>query len=106
MFWGVFGRSRVATKSKLERAVEDGASKMNDAQREIVMSQFRDYKRNKARISEIDGEISAQVHFPAGSDAMKAQLARKMSLDNERALLVKANNEIAAKLFEQLADKE
>lgn len=94
-------------KTRLERAVEAQADSLNEAQRAIVLSQFRDYKRNRARIAAIEVALSAgHPNPPAGSDEMKAQLAQRMTLSNERAALISANNQIAATLFEQLADKE
>ena len=96
----------MATKSKLEQAVETQAANLNDAQREIVRSQFREYKRNRARITEIDDELrSAQMRSKSGADP-KALVARNMALANERTQLVTANNDIAAKLFDQLGSKE
>ena len=94
----------MATKSKLEQAVEAQASNLNDAQREIVMSQFKLYKQNRARISEIGDELRASRR--AAPVESKAQVARNMALVNEMSQLVNANNGIAANLFDQLSDKE
>lgn len=95
------------TKSKLQVAVEKRAASLNDVQREIVLAQFADYRKNKARIAQIEKVLnSPHPNPPAGSDAMKDLLARRMTLANERAQLVAANSEITSKLFFQLGGKE
>lgn len=93
----------MATKSKLEQAVEKQASSLNDAQREIVLAQFSTYKRNKVRISQIEDTLSL-VNMQPALMPEKAQvlLAQRASLVSERSQLVEANNEIAASLFTQL----
>ena len=103
---GQFGeRSRLATKSKLEQAVEKQASCLNDAQRHLVMSQFSDYKENKARISEIDDRIEMMdVQVLANPELEKLKLAQRSTLVSERNQLKEANAAIAAKLFPQLGD--
>ncbi len=107
--WGEIGqfgeRSRLATKSKLEQAVEKQASCLNDAQRHLVMSQFSDYKENKARISEIDDRIEMMdVQVLANPELEKLKLAQRSTLVSERNQLKEANAAIAAKLFPQLGD--
>lgn len=100
-------RSRVATKSKLEQAVEKQAEGLNDVQRRLVMSQFSDFKRNKARIAEIDDKIGAlDVQMLANPEQEKLRLAQRSTLVSERSHLVEANNGIAANLFDQLGEKE
>ena len=95
----------MATKSKLERAVEDGAGRLNDAQREIVLSQLRDYKRNRARIDVIDSTLSSMDKLPvAGVDGARVSLAQRTALVAERGKLAEANNAISSRLFEQLGD--
>ena len=103
---GQFGeRSRLATKSKLEQAVEKQASCLNDAQRHLVMSQFSDYKANKARISEIDDRIEMMdVQVLANPELEKLKLAQRSTLVSERNQLKEANAAIAAKLFPQLGN--
>lgn len=90
-------------KTKLEKAVEQGTTSLNDAQREIVMSQFRDYKRNKARITEIADLLGTKRSTVSSSDA-RALAAERAVLANEQAALMKANAEISDKLFNQLSD--
>ena len=87
----------MATKSKLEKAVEDRVSSLNEAQRELVLSQLSDFKRNKGRIAEIEDALVTSGRHPSAERSMLA---------TERAQLVTANNEIAAKLFNQLKDEE
>ena len=97
----------MATKTKLRQAVEERAARLNAVQRELVMAQLREYERNCRRISAIDDALAAkQPHHPAGSDAMKEQLARKMTLDNERAKLVSVNSDITEKLFGFMEDDD
>jgi hypothetical protein len=94
-------------KTKLERAVETQASELNDAQRELVLSQYRDYKRNRERISRIDETLKMIDLQPVvGPDGAKVHLASRMQLADERSRLMEVNNGIAAKLFEQLGGKE
>ena len=88
--WG-----KMATKSKLEQAVEKKASSLNDAQKELVLSQFSVYKRNKARIAEIEDVLRISSCTPSTD---------RSNLATERNQLTIANNEIAAKLFQQLKD--
>lgn len=92
----------MATKSKLERAVEQQASNLNPAQKELVMSQFSTYKWNKSRIECI--EDSLRVIDSTHLDKEKADmlLGKRDSLVSERNQLSIANSNISAKLFEQL----
>lgn len=97
----------MATKSKLEQAVEKQAEGLNDVQRRLVMSQFSDFKRNKARIAEIDDKVGAlDVQMLANPEQEKLRLAQRATLVSERSHLVEANNGIAANLFDQLGEKE
>lgn len=99
------GRSQLATKSKLEQAVEKQASCLNNAQRHLVMSQFSDYKDNKARISEIDDRLGMMdVQILANPEQEKLKLAQRSNLISERSQLKEANASIAAKLFAQLGN--
>lgn len=95
----------MATKSKLEQAVEKQASCLNNAQRHLVMSQFSDYKDNKARISEIDDRLGMMdVQILANPEQEKLKLAQRSNLISERSQLKEANASIAAKLFAQLGN--
>lgn len=91
------------TKTKLEKAVEENASKLNGAQRELVMAQFADYKRNKTRIAQIEDTLRLRQSSATSSSARAAQRAE---LVNERAQLIDVNGRIAKRLFEQLSDRD
>ncbi len=95
----------MATKSKLERAVEKQAATLNEAQKELILAQFSIYKRGKAKIAEVENKIAViDMQKSLVPEKAKMQLAQRASLVSERSLLVEANNEIAAKLFEQLGN--
>ena len=102
---GVFGKGPMATKSKLDLAVEKHAGRLNDAQRELVLSQLSDHKRNRARIAQIEETLRLMDVQPvSGPDGTKVHLAQRMSLTSERAQLIDTNNGIASRLFEQLRE--
>jgi len=97
----------MATKSKLEQAVEKQASDLNEAQKELVKSQFSEFKRNKARIMQIDDILESPVAAQeSDGDKAKLQIAKRMALTSERSQLVTTNNEIASTLFNQLRDEK
>lgn len=98
---GRFREGHVPTKTKLEQAVEENASKLNKAQRELVIAQFSDYKKNKARIAQIEDTLRLRQSSATSTSAMNAQRAE---LVNERAQLIDVNGRIAKRLFEQLSD--
>ena len=106
--FGRFGeRNRVATKSKLEQAVEKQAANLNDAQRALLLSQFDTYKQNKARLAEIDDHIGMlDVQNLASHDNEKIRLARRATLVSEKSQLQAANSTISANLFDQLGVRE
>lgn len=93
----------MATKSKLEKAVEENASDLNGAQRELVLAQFSDWKRNNARIGQIEDALRLGRSSATSTSARNAQRAE---LVNERAQLIDVNGRIAARLFEQLSDRD
>lgn len=95
----------MATKNKLEREIENQAAQLSAAQREIVLSQFSDYKRNKARIAAIEDLLNAPRKTQVTTSAANAEAAAIRDLTRERAQLMAVNNEIAAKLFDQLSDR-
>lgn len=99
-------RSRVATKTKLEQAIEERASTLNDAQRELVMSQFSTYKRNRARMAEIDSQLKIlnSMHT-ATREEVRMKQAERSTLSYEHNQLATANSKIAAELFDQLGDR-
>lgn len=84
------------TKTKLEKAIEDGVSSLNDAQRQLVLAQFSDWKRNKARIVEIEDMLKLKK---PGHDEQRCDLV------NERAQLIDVNGRILARLSDQLSDR-
>ena len=97
----------MATRSKLEQAVEKKATDLNEAQQELVRSQFTEYKKNKARISQIE-DLLGTAHIANTSDPEQAKvhIANRMALASERSQLVTTNNEIASTLFDQLRDEK
>lgn len=102
--WALFGRSRVA-KSKLERAVEERASDLNDAQKELVMSQLSAYRKNLARLSKVESEIAAVNAVQAATrEDVRLKQARRASLTYEHGQLTTANSRIAADLNEFLKE--
>lgn len=84
------------TKTKLEKAIEDGVSSLNDVQRQLVLAQFSDWKRNKARIVEIEDML--KLRKPS-RDEQRAELVA------EKAQLMDVNGRILARLAEQLSDR-
>lgn len=96
----------MATKSKLERAVEEQASKLNDARKELVMSQLSAYRQNEKRMARISESLSLMDSQARSSIDVAATLAKpQAALAAERAQLSAANSEIASKLFDQLDGK-
>lgn len=91
----------MATKSKLEKAISERSESLNPAQRELVMSQFADWKRNKARIAQIEDILGTRRRAASG-----AFVEHRPELVNERAQLIDVNGRIAARLFEQLSEDE
>lgn len=101
----ISGRNGLATKTKLERAVEEQLESLNDAQREIVLSQLSDYRRNRARISEIDARTDALNAAPCATrEAVRMKQAERSGLSYERNQLAIANSRISADLFDLLDD--
>ena len=83
-------------KSKLEKAIEEGVSGLNDAQKQLVLAQFADWKRNKTRIAEIEDALKLKK---PGRDEQRCDLV------NERAQLIDVNGRILARLSDQLSDR-
>lgn len=95
----------MATKSKLERAVEERAKSLNDAQRELLLSQFKTYKENKARIGLLENRIGVlDVQNLANPEKEKLRLAERAALVSERSQLTEVNDGIAANLFNHLKE--
>lgn len=91
----------MATKSKLEQAVERQAENLNDAQRELVMSQLSVYKKNLSRLSRIESELAAvNAVQPTTREEVRAKQAQRASLTYEHGQLTTSNSRIAAELFE------
>ena len=90
----------MATKSKLEQAVENRAADLNEAQRELVLSQFSTYKKNAARIAQISDELRAvNARGTVTRDEVRAKQADRASLAYEQNQLSTASSKIAADLF-------
>ena len=97
---GRFRKDRMATKSKLEQAVEQRAADLNDAQRELVMSQLSAYKTNAARLSQIKSQLDAvNAKGVTTREEVREKQAFRASLTYEQAQLSTANAKIAAELF-------
>lgn len=93
----------MATKTKLEQAVERQADSLSEAQKELALSQCAAYKRNRDRISQLEGKIAAIDACPYHTmDEMRVKQAERSSLAYERAQLMAANSRIAFELSELL----
>ena len=93
----------MATKSKLEQAVEAMMDSLNPAQRELVRSQLSEYRQNKARMARIDAQLVALEPRNAHSiNEVRLQQAQRASLSYERSQLAIANSRIATELSELL----
>ena len=91
----------MATKSRLEQAVEKKASELNDAQRELVMSQLSVYKKNAARLTKVEDEMCAvDSMVPTTRDELRKKQSQRSTLAYERNQLTTANSRIASDLFE------
>ena len=90
------------TKTKLEKAVEEHIGGFSRAQREIIMSQLQEYRRNRARIADITDALAMRVSSVSTSGA-NAVMAERIALAEEKASLLKANAEIADMLFGRLS---
>ena len=97
---GGFGRLLLA-KSKLEKAIEEAITGLNDAQKQLVLAQFSDWKRNKARIAQIEDMLRLRQSSATSTSARAAQRAELMA---ERTQLMDLNGRILARLTEQLSD--
>lgn len=96
---GRFREGHVPTKTKLEKAVEENAADLNDAQRELVLAQFADWKRNRTRIAQVEDTLRLSRSKDSPGSQKTAELV------NERAQLIDINGRIAKRLFEQLSDR-
>ena len=87
-------------KSKLEQAVERRAGDLNDAQRELVMSQLSTYKRNSTRLSQIESELDSLNAMTATTrEEVRVKQAQRASLSYEHNQIATANSKIATDLF-------
>lgn len=90
----------MATKSKLEQAVEKQAETLNEAQRRIVSDQLSIYKKNKDRITWIEARLKAVNARPAASlEEVRSKQAERSTLTYEHTQLSIANSKIASELF-------
>lgn len=93
----------MATKTKLEQAIEKQADQLDNAQKELVLSQFATYKWNKDRMRQIENMLALlDNRVPTEGKEFKMYIARRKSLTAERNQLATANNSISSKLFMQL----
>lgn len=91
----------MATKSKLEQAVEKRAEELNDAQREIVKSQLSVYRRNCAMLAKAESELNAWNAMPTTTrEEVRIKQSQRATLSHEINQLSTANSRIAAELFE------
>ena len=99
-FGAISGRSRMATKSKLEQAVEEKAAGLNDARKEIVMSQLSAYRKNLARLSDVEAELKAVGAMRTATlDEVRRKQAMRSALAYEHNQLSTSNSKIASDLF-------
>jgi len=96
----------MATKSKLEQAVDRRAATLGDAQRELVLSQFSVYKQNKQRLADLKDRMVAIDSFRTASlEEVRFKQAQRASFAYEKNQLETANSKIAADLFELLKEE-
>ena len=92
-------------KSKLELAIERHVDVLNDAQRELVLSQFSIYKQNKARLADIKSEMDrADSRQATTLDEVRAKQTTRSTLSYEYNQLATANSRIASDLFKFLEE--
>lgn len=95
----------MATKSKLEQAVERQMGNLNDAQKELVKSQLSVYRRNDARLAQIEAEIRKVEATAATTRAeVREKQAARAALSYEHGQLSTANSRIASDLFDFLEE--
>ena len=95
----------MATRSKLEQAVERQIGNLNEAQRELVRSQLSVYRRNDARLAHIEAEIRrVDSEVTPTRDGVREKQAKRASLSYEHNQLSTANSKIAADLFDFLEE--
>jgi len=96
----------MATKSKLEQAVEKHSAHLGDARRELVMTQFSVYKQNNARMAEIKQSIAKVDSMKASTlDEVRYKQAQRSALSYEYNQLATANSRVASDLFSVLEGK-
>ena len=96
----------MATKSKLEQAVEQRAASLDDAQREIVLSQLSVYKHNRQRISDIKDRLVAIDAAGASTlEEGRFKQTQRASLAYEKNQLETANSQIASDLFGMMKEE-
>ena len=95
----------MATKSKLEQAVEKRAAELDPAQREILLAQFATYKQNKRRQSELLDLLSAIGARPTATlDELRAKQADRAAASIEYNQVTTANSRLAADIFAMLGE--
>lgn len=95
----------MATKSKLEQAVERQIDSLNDAQKELVRTQLSQFRRNDARLAQVEAEIRNVDSSPAHTRAeVRERQAARAALSYEHNQLSTANSRIADSLFDFLEE--
>ena len=100
------GRNRVATKTKLEKAIEAQVDSLSAAQRELVLSQFSIYKRNRTRLTELDSALKAiSLMKTTTLEELRCKQAERSALTYEYSQLATTNSRISRELFEFLEQR-
>lgn len=95
----------MASKTKLELAVERHASALNDAQRELVMTQLSTYRRNLARLSQLESELAAlDAKQAVDREGVRVKQAQRAVIASEHSQLAQANSRIAVDINELLKE--
>jgi len=95
----------LATKSKLDKAVDEAIEGLNEAQKELVRSQLSVYKQNKARMAALKDQQAAVDAMTAPTfEELRAKQAQRSTLSYEYNQLATANSRIAADIFEFLKE--
>lgn len=91
----------MATKSKLEQAVEERICSLNGAQRELVRSQLATYRRTAARIEQLESELAAvNSRGAATREEVRLKQQQRMAIACELNQLATANSKLASDLFD------
>ena len=96
----------MATKTKLEKAIEAQVDSLSAAQRELVLSQFSIYKRNRTRLTELDSALKAiSLMKTTTLEELRCKQAERSALTYEYSQLATTNSRISRELFEFLEQR-